>query len=70
MTTVSSRTESSALTAANALPAVDKDFVQAATMASSTHIDAAELAHKNTANADVRSCARHMIVAGGGTIDR
>ncbi|CAL9671139.1 DUF4142 domain-containing protein [Streptomyces sp. enrichment culture] len=64
MTSVSSNTESSAVTAANSLPAVDRDFVQAATMAFSTKIDAGKMAHKNTSNPDDRSFARHMIADG------
>ncbi|GAA3918673.1 DUF4142 domain-containing protein [Streptomyces gulbargensis] len=61
MTTVSSHTESSAKTAANPLPAVDRDFVHAATMTTSTQIDAGKMAHKSTSNPDVRAFARHMI---------
>lgn len=61
MTTVSSDTGSGAITAESPLPAVDKDFVQAATTASSTQTDAGKTAHRNTSNADVRSFARHMI---------
>ncbi|PXW27551.1 putative outer membrane protein [Paraburkholderia caballeronis] len=55
-------TEAASTTAANPLPAADRDFVQAASMASSTEIDAAKLAAKNTDNKDVRSFARKMML--------
>lgn len=53
-------TQAASTTAANPLPAVDRDFVQAASMSSSTEIDAAKLASSNTTNKDVQSFARHM----------
>lgn len=56
------QTEAASTTAANPLPPTDRDFVQAASMSSSTEIDAAKLAMQNTKNADVHTFARHMIV--------
>jgi putative membrane protein len=56
------QTEAASTTAANPLPQVDRDFIQTASMASSTEIDAAKLAMHNTQNKDVHSFARHMIV--------
>ncbi|MCG1054468.1 DUF4142 domain-containing protein [Mycetohabitans sp. B5] len=58
---VHAQTQAASTTAANPLSSVDRDFIQAATMSSSTEIDAGKIAHKNTSNADVRSFARHMI---------
>jgi len=55
-------TEAASTTAANPLPAVDRDFVQAASQSSSTEIDAAKLAQKNTDNKDVKSFAHHMMI--------
>lgn len=55
-------TEAASTTAANPLPAPDRDFVQAASMSSSTEIDAAKLAQKNTDNKDVKSFAHHMMI--------
>jgi len=46
--------------AANPLPGPDRDFVQAASMSSSTEIDAAKLAQKNSNDKDVKSFAHHM----------
>ncbi|SFI63602.1 DUF4142 domain-containing protein [Amycolatopsis regifaucium] len=54
-------TENASTTAVGVLAAVDRDFIQAATMQHSTQVDAGKMAHKNTSNADVRSFARHMI---------
>lgn len=54
-------TQAASTTAANPLPAVDRDFVQAASMSSSTEIDAAKLAGKNTDNKDVKSYAHEMM---------
>lgn len=42
------QTEAASTTAANPLAQADKDFVQAASMSSSTEIDAAKLATANT----------------------
>ncbi|WP_322101643.1 DUF4142 domain-containing protein [Paraburkholderia sp. J41] len=56
------QTQAASTTAANPLPAPDRDFVQAASQSSSTEIDAAKLAMKNTQNKDVQSFARHMMV--------
>ena len=55
-------TQAASTTAANPLPAVDRDFVQAASMSSSTEIDAAKLASNNTDNKDVKSFAHHMMI--------
>jgi putative membrane protein len=46
--------------AATPLPGPDRDFVQAASMSSSTEIDAAKLAQKNSNDKDVKSFAHHM----------
>ncbi|MFX1675809.1 DUF4142 domain-containing protein [Paraburkholderia sp. A2WS-5] len=54
------QTEAASTTAANPLPSADRAFVQAASMSSSTEIDAAKLAMHNTENKDVRAFARHM----------
>lgn len=54
--------EAASTTAANPLSPTDREFVQAASMASSTEIDASKLAMHNTSNKDVQSFARHMIV--------
>lgn len=56
------QTEAASTTAANPLPKVDRDFIQTASMASSTEIDVAKLATHNTQNKDVHAFARHMIV--------
>lgn len=56
------QTEAASTTAANPLPPVDRDFVQAASMSSSTEIGAAKLAMQNTQNKDVRAFARHMLL--------
>lgn len=56
------QTQAASTTAANPLAQVDKDFVQAASMSSSTEIDAAKLAQKNSEDKDVKSFAHHMMV--------
>lgn len=58
----SAGTQAASTTAANPLPQPDRDFVQAASMSSSTEIDAAKLAQKNTKDKDVKSFAHHMMV--------
>jgi putative membrane protein len=58
---VFAQSEAASTTAANPLSAVDRGFVQAASMASSTEIDASKLALQNTSNPDVHAFARHMI---------
>ena len=58
----SAGTEAASTTAANPLPQPDRDFVQAASMSSSTEIDAAKLAQKNTKDKDVKSFAHHMML--------
>ena len=55
------QTQAASTTAANPLAQVDKDFVQAASMSSSTEIDAAKLAQKNSEDKDVKSFAHHML---------
>ncbi|CAB3806579.1 DUF4142 domain-containing protein [Pararobbsia alpina] len=59
---VNAQTQAASTTAANKLPAPDKAFVQAASMSSSTEIDAAKLAMKNSQDEDVKSFARHMSI--------
>jgi putative membrane protein len=56
------QTQAASTTAANPLPSPDKDFVQAASMSSSTEIDAAKLATKNSSDKDVKSFAHHMML--------
>lgn len=56
------QTEAASTTAANQLAQADKDFVQAASMSSSTEIDAAKLASKNSEDSDVKSFAHHMML--------
>jgi len=46
------QTEAASTTAANPLSQVDKDFVQAASMSSSTEIDASKLATSNSSDKD------------------
>src|SRR5258706_5237644 len=59
---VSAQTQATSTTAANQLAQVDKDFVQAATMSSSTEIDAAKLVQSNSSDKDAKSFARHMML--------
>ncbi|MDR5820261.1 DUF4142 domain-containing protein [Caballeronia sp. LZ043] len=54
--------EAASTTIANDLPPVDKAFVQAASSAGSTEIDAAKLATKQSQDKDVKSFAHHMMV--------
>ena len=56
------QTEAASTTMANDLPPVDKAFVQAASAAGSTEIDAAKLATKQSQDKDVKSFAHHMMV--------
>jgi putative membrane protein len=55
-------TQAASTTSANPLAQPDKDFVQAASMASSTEIDASKLAMSHSSDKDVKSFARHMIM--------
>jgi len=55
-------TEAASTTAANPLSDADKAFVQAASMSSSTEIDASKLAMTHSSDADVKSFGRHMIM--------
>jgi predicted outer membrane protein len=54
------QTQAASTTAGNDLPSPDKEFVQAASMSSSTEIDASKLAAKQSQDADVKSFAHHM----------
>ena len=54
--------QAASTTMANDLPPVDKAFVQAASSAGSTEIDAAKLATKQSQDKDVKSFAHHMMV--------
>jgi putative membrane protein len=56
------QTQAASTTAANPSPQVDRDFVQAASMSSSTEIDASKLATANSTDKDVKSFAHHMMV--------
>jgi len=56
------QTQAASTTAANDLPSPDKKFVQAASMSSSTEIDASKLAAKQSQDPDVKSFARRMEV--------
>src|ERR1700749_1698404 len=58
----SAQSQAASTTAANPLAQQDKDFVQPASMASSTEIDAAKLAMKNSEDKDVKSFAHHMML--------
>ena len=55
-------TQAASTTMANDLPAQDKAFVQAASMSSSTEIDASKLASTHSQDKDVKSFAHHMMV--------
>jgi putative membrane protein len=55
-------TQAASTTASNDLPSSDKAFIQAASSASSTEIDASKMAMTQSSDADVKSFARHMIV--------
>lgn len=55
-------TEAASTTSANPLAQPDKDFVQAASMSSSTEIDASKLAMTHSSDKDVKSFARHMMM--------
>jgi putative membrane protein len=59
---VNAQAQAASTTAANPLPQVDKDFVQAASVSSSTEIDAAKLATSNSSDKDVKSFAYHMML--------
>jgi putative membrane protein len=55
-------TQAASTTAANPLAQPDKAFVQAASMSSSTEIDASKLAMTRSSDKDVKSFARHMMM--------
>jgi predicted outer membrane protein len=56
------QTQAASTTQANDLPQVDKAFVQAASESSSTEIDTAKLATKQSQDKDVKSFAHHMMI--------
>ncbi|KND58689.1 hypothetical protein BVER_03173c [Candidatus Burkholderia verschuerenii] len=56
------QTQAASQTLGNDLPPTDKAFVQAASSAGSTEIDAAKLATKQSQDADVKSFAHHMMI--------
>ena len=56
------QTQAASTTQANDLPAVDKAFVQAASESSSTEIDTAKLANKQSQDKDVKDFAHHMMI--------
>ncbi|SAK54835.1 DUF4142 domain-containing protein [Caballeronia ptereochthonis] len=56
------QTQAASTTIANDLPPVDKAFVQAASAAGSTEIDAARLATRQSQDKDVKSFAHHMML--------
>lgn len=56
------QTQAASTTAANPLSQIDRDFVQAASMSSSTEIDASKLASSNSSDKDVKSFAHHMMI--------
>jgi predicted outer membrane protein len=56
------QTQAASTTVANSLSSVDKDFVQAASMSSSTEIDVSRLATSNSSDQDVKSFAHHMML--------
>ncbi|MBT2792775.1 DUF4142 domain-containing protein [Paraburkholderia strydomiana] len=53
--------EAAAVTQSNPLPSPDREFVQAASMSSSTEIDASKLALSRSSDPDVDGFARQMI---------
>ncbi len=56
------QTQAAETTMGNDLPPTDKVFVQAASSAGSTEIDAAKLASTQSQDKDVRSFAHHMLI--------
>jgi predicted outer membrane protein len=56
------QTQAASTTSANPVPPVDQEFVQAASMSSSTEIDAGKLAESNSSDKDVKSFAHHMMI--------
>ncbi|MEP9322114.1 DUF4142 domain-containing protein [Paraburkholderia phymatum] len=62
ITPLAAQTEAASTTSANPLAQADKDFVQAASMSSSTEIDASKLATANSEDKDVKSFAHHMML--------
>ncbi|MFM0050123.1 DUF4142 domain-containing protein [Caballeronia grimmiae] len=60
--TALAQTQAASTTQANELASPDKEFVQAASMSSSTEIDASKLASKQSQDKDVKNFAHHMMV--------
>jgi len=58
----SAPTQAASTTASNSLPEPDKTFVQAASMSSSTEIDASKLAATRSDSADVKKFAARMVL--------
>jgi predicted outer membrane protein len=56
------QTQAASTTASNPLAQVDQDFVQAASLSSSTEIDAGKLATSKSSDNDVKSFALHMML--------
>jgi putative membrane protein len=56
------QTQAASTTMGNDLPPADKAFVQAASAAGSTEIDAAKLATKQSQDKDVKNFAHHMMI--------
>jgi putative membrane protein len=56
------QTQAASTTLGNDLPPTDKAFVQAASSAGSTEIDAAKLAMKHSQDKDVKNFAHHMMI--------
>jgi predicted outer membrane protein len=56
------QTQAASTTASNPLAQVDQDFVQAASLSSSTEINAGKLATSNSSDNDVKSFALHMML--------
>ena len=54
------QTQAASTTSANNLPSPHKEFVQAASMSSSTEIDASTLGAKRSQDADVKSFTHHL----------
>jgi putative membrane protein len=59
---VRAQTQAASTTLGNDLPPTDKAFVQAASSAGSTEIDAAKLAMKHSQDQDVKNFAHHMMI--------
>jgi predicted outer membrane protein len=60
--TAFAQTQAASTTMANNLPSPDKEFVQVASMSSSTEIDASKLASKQSQDKDVKAFAHKMML--------